>query len=862
MNGKGRSRLQIALAAGVFWASASVLADDCSEPARVCFKAVAGGVALIDVGEPAPVWVDAEADSAVRRVAESFADDLGRVGGTRAVMRHGPEQPSPTVVVIGVAGESQLIDALVEAGKLKLNDIEGAWEAFHIEVLHQPWPNVGRALVIAGSDRRGAIFGTYELSREMGVSPWHWFADVPVSRKSDVYVSSGLRSGRPSVRYRGLFINDEDPALGTWARKQFGGVNAAMYEQVFELLLRLKGNYLWPAMWAPKSFHLDDRRNAALAHEMGVVMGTSHHEPLTRAQSEWHRIDEPYAGGAWDYRTNAANLRAYWRAALERMMAGGNEGFENLLTIGMRGDGDAPMAQETAVGLLEGIVADQRKLIEEVTGRPAAEVPQVWALYKEVQDYYDQGMRVPDDVTLLFADDNWGQIRRLPSRTQAREGGYGVYYHFDYVGVPRNYKWLNTNQIEKVWQQMDLAYARGARDVWVVNVGDIKPMEYPISFFMDMAWSPQAMTPEALRSYPDAWASQQFGDELGAEIGSLLTRYSKLAARRKPELVNENSYALGARRSDTLVRGEWSAVVGGWRGLVADLELVSSRVDAASRDAFFQLVEFPILAMSNLHEMYFATAWNRELAAAFDPRGNFFARAVDQAFARDERLTQQFHSMRGEKWDGMMSQVHMNYTIWNDPMRQSAPPVVWTAGDVPEKMRDAEPVFEEASDPRRERVLDASAFDRRFEAGGVRWTAIPHLGQGRAALVGLPQGQPSTERPAAPRVEYDIEIAESGDVTIGLRLLPTLDTTGSGALTIGVSLDQGPIRRLGIDLEPTGGAADTKSKQRWFDAVIENGVTVSTRFDSVRAGAHVVKVWRLDDNVVLESISVESREVH
>src|SRR5690606_26347733 len=447
----------------------------------------------------------------------------------------------------GVHGDSALLEELVQAGKLDLDDLDGQWEAFRIEVVENPWPTVPQALVIAGSDRRGAVFGAYDLSERMGVSPWHWFADVPVARASDVFVTAGERHEQPGVRYRGIFINDEAPAFSSWSQKQFGGANSGLYEQVFELLLRLKGNYIWPAMWEPRAFHLDDPRSRELADSMGVVMGTSHHEPLTRAHAEWDRLpDDPSAGGDWNYQTNAANLQKFWRGALERMMEKGDgRGYENLLTIGMRGDGDEPMTSSTAIALLEKIVADQRKLIEEVTGRPASEVPQVWALYKEVQDYYDQGMRVPDDVTLLFADDNWGQIRRLPTQDLDRKGGFGVYYHFDYVGAPRNYKWLNTNQIEKVWQQMDLAWQRGARDVWIVNVGDIKPMEYPIDFFLKMAWSPEAMTPEALAEFPAQWAARQFGAELAPSVADLVTTYSRLAARRKPELVNGGSYAVG-----------------------------------------------------------------------------------------------------------------------------------------------------------------------------------------------------------------------------------------------------------------------------------------------------------------------------
>lgn len=264
-------------------------------------------------------------------------------------------------------------------------------------------------------------------------------------------------------------------------------------------------------------------------------------------------------------------------------------------------------------------------------------------------------MTVPDDVTLLFADDNWGQIRRLPTRDLGRNGGFGVYYHFDYVGAPRNYKWLNTNQIGKVWQQMNLAWQRGARNVWVVNVGDIKPMEYPLDFFLKMAWAPDDMTPEALADFPAEWAVLQFGESLAQEIGRLMTAYGRLSARRKPELLNEDTYAIGEVREDVLVRGEFSRIVEDWRALVDELEQVRPRVPQEKRDAFFQLVEFPILALSNFYEMYLATAWNRRLASSHDPRANAFLNVVEAAFARDSELTEQYHRLNGGKWDEMMS---------------------------------------------------------------------------------------------------------------------------------------------------------------------------------------------------------------
>lgn len=573
------------------WLSTGVIA--CEQPASICFSDN-GGLPIIKDSQPLPIIISPDADPAVKRVARALSNDMERVGGVNANISETQEISQPAII-IGVLGEDSLIDRLVENGKIDVSGVKHQWEAYQISVVDEPLPGVEQALVIVGADRRGAIFGTFEISEQMGVSPWHWFADVPTEQHSNVYITPGSTQDKPKVRYRGIFINDEDPALKGWAQKKFGGVNAGMYEHMFDLILRLKGNYIWPAMWG-KAFYLDDPKNTALADNMGMVMGTSHHEPMTRAHAEWHRKSEnPAGGGAWNYETNQENIKEFWRGGIERMMSK-DDGtpYDSLVTVGMRGDGDEPMSEGTAIELLETVVADQRKIIADVTGKPAQETPQVWALYKEVQDYYDNGMTVPDDVTLLFADDNWGQIRRLPTKNVDREGGFGVYYHFDYVGVPRNYKWTNTVQIGKVWQQMNLAYERGARDLWVVNVGDLKPVEFPIDFFLTMAWDPEDMDQQALQVYAPQFASQVFGAEFATDIGRLLERYGTYAAMRKPELLNQNTFAIGEPTAPELQAGEFYQHYAKWQELEADMEKVKANIDESHYSAFFQLIEWPI----------------------------------------------------------------------------------------------------------------------------------------------------------------------------------------------------------------------------------------------------------------------------
>jgi hypothetical protein len=809
----------------------------CEGGVAACGDAADSSLGLIVGGRALPIVLAPDADPAVRDAAGHFAEDLGRVGGAAPPVLDSLPGDAREVIVVGVAGQGGLIDQLAAAGKIDLSQVAGRWEAFGQFVVDAPLPGVDRALVIVGSDRRGAVFGLYDLSEKIGVSPWYWWADVPVEHRDALYLTAGARTDAPAVRYRGFFINDEDPGFGGWAKAKFGGVNAQVYSRVFELLLRLRGNYLWPAMWG-RSIAQDDPQSLALAARMGVVLGTSHHEPLTRAHVEWQRaLDGGQASGEWNYATNAETLRRFWRQGMER--AHSVPGLDYVATVGMRGDGDEAMSEETAIPLLERIVADQRTIIAEVTGRPAAETPQVWALYKEVQDYYDQGMRVPDDVTLLFSDDNWGQIRRLPDpAAPPRAGGYGVYYHFDYVGGPRSYRWIDTNQVGKVWQQMDLAWARGARQLWIVNVGDIKPMEYPLDFFMDEAWHP--MTAEALAVHPREWAAATFGAARAEAIGDLLIDYGTLAARRKPELLDAQSFP----------PEEYRALAASWDSLVGRAARVRANLRPEQQDAFFELVEHRILALANIYRMYSAAAFNAEYAGRDPARADANADAVELAFARDAALTARYDQVAGGKWAGIMAQSHIGYTTWDAPPANVMPAVLRggdaAAATAPAAAPEADPVL----------VIPAADFAHAEGGGRFAWTKVPGLGAWGAAPLALPQGQPATSAADGVFVEYRFRLRETGDYAVELLLAPTLDTIGSEGLRIGLSLDGGPIRELVLRLEPTNGAADTPPRAAWVKAVSENEARLDARFGAVRAGEHRLRLYRLDDNVVPQALLV------
>jgi hypothetical protein len=489
-----------------------------------------------------------------------------------------------------------------------------------------------------------------------------------------------------------------------------------------------------------------------------------------------------------------------------------------------------------------------------VTGKPADQTPQVWALYKEVQDYYDHGMKAPEDVTLLFSDDNWGEIRRLPTSDLDRKGGYGVYYHFDYVGAPRNYKWLNTVQIEKTWQQMDLAYARGARALWIVNVGDIKPMEFPLSFFMEQAWNPEAMTLDALERYPEKWARATFGPPQAGAIADLITRYSRYAARRKPELIDADSFRLGETVGDQLDGGEFGALVAEWQDLERDMVKVKAALPKDQHAAYLQLVEHPIAAMSNLYRLYYDVAWNRRLAAAADTRANSFADRALAAFRRDQELTAIYHRANGGKWDGMMSQTHIGYTRWQQPEAQVMPDVK----RVPAREAAKAIVFVSGPVGHEEMsnviAIEAPHYSKAVNGSGLAWRVIPNLGRTLGAVTAFPQGRAPTTQHDSVRLEYDVTVQRAGDLNVQLYLVPTLDTTGRGTLQIGISMDDRPMQTLTDKLLPSPTVITSQEQRDWTQAVKDNARVLQTTLGEARAGKHVIKIWRLDDDVVLQKL--------
>lgn len=624
-----------------------------------------GDFKLVYQGQAADLYVDPDDQPGVARALGDLQNDIAMVTDLHPVIKNDVNELAAEAVLVGTIGHSLMIDHLIDTGKLDAEGIAGKWEAYVIQVVDEPWPGVAKGLVIAGSDRRGTIYGIYELSRQIGVSPWYWWADVTPEKQKDLLVRPGVyKQGEPSVKYRGIFLNNEAPSLSTWVQR-FGGFNHDFYEKVFELILRLRGNFLWPAMWSPKSFFRDDPLNPKLAHEYGIVIGTSHHEPMMRAWGEWGR----FGRGEWNFSTNRENLLSFWEEGIKW-----TKDYEKIVTVGMRGDGDEPMMHdgtlEEQIAIMEQIIGDQRQILSEIIGLDVTSVPQAWALYKEVQELYENGLKVPDDVIILLANDNFGNIRMLPQGEERNHpGGFGMYYHFDYVGGPKSYRWVNSTPNHKIWEQMSMAYDYGVDKIWIVNVGDLKPHEIAIEFFLELAYDVNKWHRDNLDQFSLQWAQREFGPEYAAEIARITDTYRKFTGRKKSEDVQPETYSLLYYKEAERVLAEFEEI-----SFLA--EQLYELMPEHKKDAFYQLVLYPTRGAKNVVKVNIYAGLNNFYAAQGRAAANLYADLAEQVFADEAADTAYYNNaLAGGKWRGIMSNAHIGQKGWETPPANIMPEV-------------------------------------------------------------------------------------------------------------------------------------------------------------------------------------------
>ena len=829
-----------------FLASAALLST-ISMSAADRFVNFKQGDLLLNANNRVEIYMDTNDCKGVSYATHALLKDIKSVSGATATLTSDAGFLKKTdtarpAILVGTIGHSAAIDQLVKQKRINGNLLKGKREKFIITL-------IDGQLVIAGSDRRGTIYGIYELSQQMGVSPWYDWADVPVEHHDSIFVNKGIYTdGEPAVRYRGIFLNDEAPCLTSWVKNTYGTGygDHRFYQRVFELVLRLRGNMMWPAMWG-WAFYADDPENEKTADEMGVVMSTSHHEPMARNHQEYARNRKGW--GPWNYQKNKANLQKFFREGIERM-----KGTEQIVTIGMRGDGDEAMSEEADTKLMTNIINDQRKIIADVTGKKASETPQVWALYKEVLDYYDKGMKVPDDVTLLLCDDNWGNVRRVPNAKERKhKGGWGLYYHVDYVGAPRNSKMLNCTPVQNPWEQLTLAYENGIDRLWILNVGDLKPMEYPISQFMDMAWNPHKYAVNQITNHTRDWCAQQFGEEQADEAARLLNLICKYNGRCTPEMLDKNTYSLE--------NGEWQEVVNQYLKIEADALRQYNSLPAAYHDAYRQIILFPIEVMSNLHQMYFAQAMNNQLYEQGNPKANIWADECENHFKRDSLICDEYnHKMAGGKWNGMMTQKHIGYTSWHDGFE-----------------KDTCPKLFRVSTPSNETVIagndgvveiEAPYYSSKTDATEAKWTEIPFMGKSVSAMTLMPYTK--SVKGASITYKFKMKAGKSSDgkavksnvqkVRIHVITKSTLDYLNKGGLTYGVSIDGATPVEVNFNKDLNEKPENIYNiyyptiATRIVDKVIEVELPASAD------GIHTLTLTPNDPAIVFEKIVIDGRE--
>ncbi len=625
-------------------------------------------------------YQEKEAFSGVHKIARKVMHDLELVFGHVPLVTSDKKELGKQAIFYGTVGHSPILQELEKRQLIDLSEITGKREVYLFQVINQPFEGIESALVIAGSDKRGTIYGLFHLSEQLGVSPLVDWSSVKPQRKHSFSLSESMQyiSKEPSVRYRGFFINDEWPAFGNWTMKNFGGFNAEMYDHVFELLLRLKGNYLWPAMWSARfSDEGPGLANAELADEYGVVMGASHHEPCLRYGEEYKylRGENSIYGDAWNFITNREGITKFWEDGLKR-----SGKFENVITVGMRGEQDTSIMGKNAtladnIELLREVLQIQNRLIQENVNPNLSDVPRMLALYKEVEPFFYGDKDTPglmnseelEDVILMLCDDNHGNLRTLPTKEMRdHKGGYGMYYHFDYHGGPISYEWINSSYLPKIWEQMTMAYDFGIRDLWIVNVGDVCTQEFPLSYFLDMAYDFEKWGTNALNKtdlYTKQWIKKQFNGVFSPEemekVEELLTGYTKIAHNRRPEHMNADVYhPINYNETDhLLVRID---------ELLNLADELYKQVDPEHFAAYFALVYYPTVGILNLQKMWLLTGKNHYAAKLGKMEANKLSEQIKECLKRDRQLVEQYHTIEDGKWYGMGLSEHIGFVHWNE----------------------------------------------------------------------------------------------------------------------------------------------------------------------------------------------------
>ena len=797
----------------------------------------AGCITIVGSSEAntAAIVVDTNDDAVVQLAANLFADDVGRVTGRRPLVTNSAAS-GPQMIIAGTLGRSAFIDGLAKDGKLQdLDKIQGRWEATLWEVVMHPLPGIERALVIVGSDRRGTAYGLMQLSEKIGVSPWNWWADVPLAHHDALAVKiASPQTDAPGVKYRGIFINDEDWGLNPWASKtldpKFGNIGPKTYAKVFELMLRLRLNYIWPAMHACSAEFASVPENIALADKYGIVAGSSHCEPMLCNNVHWNEKKM----GRWNYLINRDTIYSYWE---ENVKA--RRGDEAVWTLGIRGIHDAGMEKPPndvpgRIKLLGEVFHDQRELLNKYVTDKWGPIAQCFVPYKEVLPLYDAGLEVPKDVTLVWVDDNFGYIRRLsnPAERQ-RPGGAGVYWHMSYYGGPHSYTWIDTTPPALMWEELHKAWENDARTLWVINVGDIKPGEIGIEYFSRLAWSPDSFHLGGQQEFLHDFSAQTFGENFAEPVTDLLMEFYRLGTIRKPELMNrEWALSLAPDQARQLERD--------YRNLLNHERWLARRVPVNTRDAYTELVGFPVRVLGSVGEIFTA---DRKIQLGRDVAANE-GKITTLSNYLELQVKDFSTKVAGGKWDHIMPGLvtGRDLTRWSSQVR-------WPWGE------SASEKFVVNTNETTGHWRDAAVANCQTSSGASQWHAVEGLGPSGRAMALLPVNLDASWEIGdtnAPALEYDFT-SKGGDAAAFVDFLPTFRIYPGLKLRVAVGVDGGvPIA---VEVPGSSGAENENGRVR-SDGVQNNYVRAWIPLHDLSAGPHTLVIRALDPGAVVDRILV------
>ncbi|MUP36655.1 glycosyl hydrolase 115 family protein [Labilibaculum euxinus] len=779
------------------------------------------------------IYVSGQCDSLLCWAITDVAQSIESITGTKLLIKEANELPETEIggnsIIVGL-----YTDELLKNEKfIEDKDWKGVWEQFLIK------QDRGK-LFIVGSDIRGTVYGIFDMAERIGISPWNWWADVKPLPRDVVNLtlpSEGILQS-PSVKFRGIFLNDEDWGLQPWAAKTFepetGDIGPKTYEKIFQLLLRLKANTIWPAMHHCTKPFFAAEGNKEMAEKYHIVLGSSHAEPMLRNNvREW----DQQKNGAFNYFSNSKNVQQYWQ---DRVKETKNAGNECLYSMGMRGIHDSKMegasSQEEMIDMMHTIIKDQRDMLATALEKSVEEIPQVLVPYKEVLDLYNAGLQVPDDISLMWCDDNYGYIRRLSSREeQKRSGGAGVYYHLSYWGRPHDYLWLSTTQPGLIWYEMTRAYQNGAKNIWIANVGDIKPAEYNTEFFLDLAWDINSINSSGVKDHLRACCARDFGVENADGIADVMQEYYRLAFLRKPEFMGWSQTEpttkthLSAFSTDAN-DNELQRRIDDYQQLVDKVERVKQSVNANLLDAFFQLVEYPVKGAALINHK-FLYAQLADCVADKDEKATYKSRSQD-AYRKIEELTNYYNKgMLSGKWDGMMNAAPRNLPVFAMPdfskeaeMKETMPDLV-----------NAKPVF-----------IQAKNYTSCRGKNDYNWQSIDGLGSSDAAITLYPLSIHTFEG-ELPFVEYEFEIDQPGEYEIEIRCLPTHSNNFNHELRVQFDENKPEVYPL-----------NTKGRSNeWKTNVLRNFVSVKSKLDITNTGRHQVKIFVNQTGIVIDQLAVK-----